>query len=310
VDLNYSHLSAAEQQPSARALLQTVHHLYGKHFGRWFAITAPASVLASIVFLLCNDKATAILNSLPRGVEMLNHPWEMAESALLRLCGFFYSWLMACFVLGAIATVFKNVQSEYPEQAWIGDSYEAARENLRSLFTVAALTFAAAWAGTIAASLVGAAAGILGGPKHYLATAYIAGGAGYVLLLGALSWFGMAIPLVLWDGLAGGAALKRSVRLSDGHEAYLLLLTLESVAASYLTFLAVRYMAATLLTWYPLNWEWTSWLVTSIAILASAAVEPPMFIGFSLLAYQVSETHRDSVAVRVPPSLGDDRLNA
>lgn len=95
---------------------------------------------------------------------------------------------------------------------------------------------------------------------------------------------GASIPLLLRGDTKLLAALKRSVELSSGYEGALFLLVVESVAgtfvAAYGTFYALHLLVPSTLRYTP----WYGWVVNLIAMLVSAAVEPPLFIGFSLLA--------------------------
>ena len=106
----------------------------------------------------------------------------------------------------------------------------------------------------------------------------------YVVVGSIVGWFGMAIPLILAEGTGVWSALKRSVRISDGYEIFLFLLICESIAGSYLAWYAVTYGLAFLFPAQLRYAQWYGWLVYFVTILASAAVQPPMFIGFSLLA--------------------------
>jgi hypothetical protein len=74
------------------------------------------------------------------------------------------------------------------------------------------------------------------------------------------------------------------VELSSGYEGALLLLVVESVAGSfvagYITFYALHFFVPSDLR----HTLWYGWVIALVTALASAAVEAPLFIGFSLLA--------------------------
>jgi hypothetical protein len=64
----------------------------------------------------------------------------------------------------------------------------------------------------------------------------------------------------------------------------LFLLVVESMAGSYVAWYAVPLGLRFLFPPHLQYTTWYGWVVYFVAILASAAVQPPMFIGFSLLA--------------------------
>jgi hypothetical protein len=94
----------------------------------------------------------------------------------------------------------------------------------------------------------------------------------------------MAILLIGGGKPGVWGALKRSVKRSNVHAVFLFLLGVESVVGSYLAWYAVRCGLPLAL---PAALTYTVWcreVLLVVSILAAAAVGPPMFIGFSLLA--------------------------
>jgi len=61
-------------------------------------------------------------------------------------------------------------------------------------------------------------------------------------------------------------------------------LVVESLAGSYVAWYAVHYGLSFVFPVQLRYTAWYGWLVYSVSILASAAVQPPLFIGLSLLA--------------------------
>jgi hypothetical protein len=237
--------------------------------------------------MLCNLQAARIYHRLPKGIAMLEHRGEIAESVLFRVAGYFFAWFVGCFALGAISSALRSLNQPQDDADFLRDGYREARAHLLPLFAVASTTFAIALAGYAAIVLGGAAAGIAG-KEHAVATSYIGATLIAILVLAVLSWFGMAIPAVLGEKLYAWPAIKRSLKLTDGYEGYLLFLVLESVLASYSGYYLLRYAVGLLLSRYSLNWDWMQWLVFGVAIAVSAAVQPPMYIGFSLLHRELS----------------------
>jgi hypothetical protein len=120
--------------------------------------------------------------------------------------------------------------------------------------------------------------------SHFPRFVYVAGLVGIVVVAGVVSWLGTAIPLILRGNTSAWKALKRSVELSDGYEGALLLLVVETLAGSYLAIYATFYGLSFLFPDPLRNAFWYGWVVMALAIIAGAAFEAPLFIGFSLLA--------------------------
>jgi hypothetical protein len=138
----------------------------------------------------------------------------------------------------------------------------------------------------LAAGFVEIAVARLMGLSHFLRFIYGAMLVGFVVVASIVSWLGAAIPLIVRGKTGVWPALKRSVELSTGYEGALFLLVVESVAGSFLAWHATYYAfyALRLLPDHLRYTPWYGWVVNVVAVLASAAVEPPLFIGFSLLA--------------------------
>jgi hypothetical protein len=285
VDLNYSTVQPVElgAVPRPRLLLKDVYVLYGSQFRRWFVITAPLSLLASAVLLVADGQIRAIYESIPRG-EIQYHFQEIAETGVLRFGSFFISWLLGCFVLAAIATAVEGLEGEDSDGVWKSDSYQRTREHYGTFFLAAVLIFCVFLAGMAVFGFVVFALIRVAGWAHFSRFKYGASLVGYVVVASIVSWFGMAIPLILSGELGAWKALKRSVKLSNGYEGFLFLLVIESLAGSYLAWYAVHYGLAFLFPAQLTYTAWYGWLVYFVSVLASAAVQPPMFIGFSLLA--------------------------
>ena len=285
MDLNYSTVQPVELDgvPRPRPRLKDVYSLYGSQFRRWFFITAPTSLVASVVLLMVDQRIRAIYSGIPF-LEIRYHWGEIAESYVLRFAGFFVSWFLGCFTLAAIATVVNGLDGDDGGESWRSDSYQRAREHFGSLFLVALLTFVAFLAGMAAEEFVQFAAIRVVGWARFSRFSLGASLVGYVVVASVVSWLGMAIPLILTREVGAWRALKRSVKLSNGYEGFLFLLVLESMAGTYVAWYAVHYGLPLLFPVQLRYAAWYGWFVYFVSILASAAVQPPMFIGFALLA--------------------------
>ncbi|MGA2377045.1 MAG: hypothetical protein ABSF72_16120 [Candidatus Sulfotelmatobacter sp.] len=269
--------------PRPRVLLKDVYGLYADQFRRWFFITAPTSLLASVVLFIADQRIRAIYARIPRG-EIQFHWLEIGEASVLRYCGFFISWILGCFALAAIATVVNGLDVSDINDVWVRDSYQRAREHSGPLLLAACYTFGLFLAGMAVAISVEVALSLKVTAANRLRFAYYAGLIGYLVVGSVVSWFGMAIPLIVSDDVGAWRALKRSVRLSNGYEGFLFLLVIESLACSYVAWYTVHFGLSFLFPVQLRYTAWYGWLVYSVSILASAAVQPPTFIGFSLLA--------------------------
>jgi hypothetical protein len=285
MDPNYASVQPVELSgaPRPRLLLKDVYILYANQFRRWFAIAAPTSLLASVVLLLAGQRIHAIFRSIPR-TEIPRHWGELAETGVLTYGSFFISWFLGCCALAAIATAVNGLDLNDNNDVWMRDSYQRAREHFGALLLTALFTFCAFLAGMGAVGFVEFAVMRVVGRAYFSRFNYGAVLVGYLVVASIVSWFGMAIPLILSGEIGVWAALKRSIKLSNGYEGFLFLLVVESVAGSYAAWYAVHYGLTFLFPPGLRQAAWYGWLVYFVSVLASAAVQPPMFIGFSLLA--------------------------
>ncbi len=267
----------------SRVSLHDVFQIYRLQFSRWFAVTAPTSVIAALVLLATDWKVREILAAIPRA--SLHLPWsEVVLAGVLRFMGFFVAWLLGCFALAAIATIVNGLDDKWGDAPWRSDSFQRAREHFPGILGVAFFTFWAFALGVLAMALIGVAFSRVTGQARFYHYGSFTGALAYILVAGVLCWYGMAIPLIISREMGIRAALKRSIKISNGYEGFLFLLVLESVAGSYVAWYAAHIGISLVTPSFLRNTAWYGWIVFFASILASAAVEPPMFIGFSLLA--------------------------
>jgi hypothetical protein len=285
VEPNYSIAPQADLDAAPRPglLLKKTYSLYRGKFGRWFAITAPTSFMAAAVLWMANQQVTTILRTTPRG-ETHYHFGEVVATVALRAGGYFVSWLIGCFALAAVATVVSGLDGDETDSVWQHDSHQRAREHFAALALAALFTSCAFLAGIFVAAIVEFAAGRLVGRPHFSRFAHSVTLIGSVVVASIVGWLGAAIPLIVRGNTTVWGALKKSVELSSGYEGALFLLVVESFAGSYFawyaTYHGVRFLIPDSLRYT----EWCGWALYGVALLAAAAVEPPIFIGFSLLA--------------------------
>ena len=105
------------------------------------------------------------------------------------------------------------------------------------------------------------------------------------IVIGTLvSFLGATIPLVVGGNIRVRAALKRSLELASGYEGPLFLLVVESVLGGLIVWYVTLRVLHLLVPDHLKYAAWYGWFVNIVGVLASAAVDPPLFIGLSLLA--------------------------
>jgi hypothetical protein len=273
----------ADARPRPRFLLRQVHLLYKSQFWTWFGIMTPTTLLADVVVLWADRQIKAMFRALP-SYEVPHHWDKVTEASLLRLGSFFAAWFLGCFALATIASVVNKLEDESEGAAWISDRHQRAREHLGGVFMAALTTFCAFLAGLAVSEFVLAAAVRLVGWSRFSRFSFMVGLIAVVMVASLVSWLGTSIPLLLRADTKLLAALRRSVELSSGYEGALLMLVVESLAgtlvAGYATFYILHWLVPSHLRYAP----WYGWSVNLAAMLASAAMEAPLFIGLSLLA--------------------------
>lgn len=271
------------RRASGRDLLESVHRLYGNKFWTWFGITAPPSLLATVVLGFTHQRIKIILSGIPGGA-LHDHWGEIAEANGLRLAAYFFSWFLGCFALGAIATLVSGLEDEDSESVWKHDNHQRTREHFAAILLAALITFCAFLVGMIMVGLVAVAATRVAMWSHLPRSfPLVVGLAGYVVAASVISWLGMAIPLILRGNSGVLSALKRSMELSNGFEAALFFLIVESVGGSSLAVYAI-YSGARFLPPSIPHLPFYGWMIALLAAMASAAFEPLIFLGLSLLA--------------------------
>ena len=244
---------------------------------------APTTLMAGVVLLWADWRIKGILKGIAV-FEVPNHWDKLIEAGLLRLGSFFVTWFLGCFALATIASVVNRLESDNDGTAWIPDRHQRAREHLGAVFMAALVTCCAFLAGIALSEFVQNAAVRLVGWPRFSRFSFAAELIGYFTVSSLVSWLGASIPLLLRGDTKLLAALKRSVELSSGYEGALFLMVVESAAgtfvAGYTTFYTLHSLVPSFLT----NTIWYGWAVNLVAILASAAMEAPLFIGLSLLA--------------------------
>ncbi len=292
--MNYAAVPAPDERASTWTLLHRVYQIYRDHHRKFAAITIPAALFAALAFSMCRTEGAYLASRAPQGLEILSHPWEYTEILAIGIMGFFIPWLFECFAFAATATVVKELLTGQQAQRDIGDGYARARQCIRPIFVFAVLTFFIVALGFSAATWLGGSVMTKIANRRASHGAYwtIALG-GWLLAIAFVTRYALAIPRIVHEKVGALKAMGSTVGLTDGYDGFLFLLAIESfigtVVASYIgAALVLLVIQAGHLTQY----AWAFWLMVLAAALASAFVQPPMFIGFSLLYFeQTRERH-------------------
>lgn len=298
---SYPSLQQAEEiKPAGFSPLFTrVQRIYLQQFREWFAITAPTSIAAAVVLVQAENKIREMHLSGPPWFG-LGNPGVLVETFGLRFGSYFLAWFLGCFALAAIATVVSRLDGE-EQDAPLRDSHERAREHLGKIFQAAVATFIALLiAGAILELGIGTVIKVVG-RRHFSGYTYSATVIGAFILVGIVSRLGMAIPLVVRGDIGVWAALNESLKIGERHKGFLYLLLIQSVVGSYAGWYAVDYVLLLLPDSVKLT-AWYGWGVVLLSAVASAALQPPMYIGFSLLAEERGPGERDPLqsAAKLP----------
>lgn len=287
METSFSQELQAEPQPQSQPglLIIKVHEVYREQFRRWFGIMAPTSLLSACVLLLADERIRAINRSIPRD-QVLSHMRDVMMMGVVRYASFSLSWLLGCFALAAIATVVNELdaKNENDTDNWRHDSYQHAREHLGSIMGIAIITFCVFLLGFGGMGFVESAAFKIFGSARFLRYNYPFWVVSYAVIASVVGLLGASIPIILKTNTGVRAALMKSVEMSSGYEWTLFVLVAESVMGSFLVWYLVVHSLPYLLPSALAYSSWYGWLLNLVGVLASAAVEPPLFIGFALLA--------------------------
>jgi hypothetical protein len=284
VEQDWSLDSAPDVRLTSRGLWRDIHSLYLTYFWSWFRVNAPATLGTVVVIQITNYEVSELWRT-----------GDKAAAGSVRFGGFFLAWFIGCFALGAVATLVGRVING-DEEAWDDEAYERARSKFWPLLSGAVLTFLCLILGFVVFLLIDGAVASALGRTRFLKFNYALSLAGIFLIGCAVSWQGLMFPMLIWTDVGAWQALKSSYTLANGYRTHLASLVIESLLASYLAGFGVYYALGFVA--HRLSLNWASWPIFVAAVLASAAAEAPMFIGFSLLYWRRTAVQ---IATELPP---------
>src|SRR5262249_46876048 len=102
-----------------------------------------------------------------------------------------------------------------------------------------------------------------------------------------LSRFALAVPAVILDDCRVGQAMFRSDELTQGRWLILSVLLAKSLIRSYVAAMCPFWLASLIHLNAPVP-SWFRWILTVASMLGVTAIEPTVFVGFTLLYLKVS----------------------
>ncbi|PYV83278.1 MAG: hypothetical protein DMG93_09190 [Acidobacteria bacterium] len=256
------------------------------HRNRWsFLEVALSAVLLSFLAIQFSRME---VRHLTRHVDLLSEPpsrFLLPEAMLISISGFFVSWMVFCLAFGAICLAVEQEHAGY--QISMGGAFEAIFERLGSFMGISALLFGlffaletfaldrvTLWATPWIESRFGHLSPLtwtLIGAGGYVAVSFI------IARLGAL-----AIPALILDDHSITDSLLISYRLTRCEWRILSVLLFKSIVGGYVAAMLPFWVAREIPPTVNLPW-WFPWTLSAASIACVSAVEPVMFIGFSLL---------------------------
>ena len=283
--MNYAVVPAFDQRPSAWSLLHQVYHMYRDHHRKFAAITIPAALFAAFVLSLSRSEAVYLAHEALVHQELLYSRLHLVETQAAEILGYFLSWFFGCFAFAATADGVRALLEPGPDEIDVADAYSKARQRIGAIFVFAVLTFSIAAVGSIASFRIAAHLAFGTVNRNFSVPVLWILGTGCCLVVYAfLTRYALAIPKLMDSQVGIWAAMKSTVTLTDGYDGYLFLLTVESIVGTAIgAYVGAEFAILALQRTSLAQADWTPWVIVFTAALGSAFVQPPMFIGFSLL---------------------------
>lgn len=281
--------ASARERTVARALgvsefITGVVSTYQKQSWFFIRLITPAVVITYVITKFVNNVIRQLSpHTYWRDLPQARLIEVTLTSCFIRLGQYVVSWLMFCFAFAAICSAVG--QSQRGGTPSIGDSFTEFRGRtglflrLSLLLFVLFLGIQIVWIGAVMSSSA------LAYTHHFRMTRLENLLLTYALwYLGILvfSRFGLAIPAFLREGCSVGSAMFRSDELTEGQWLKLAVLLGKTAIGGYVAGMLPFWLAAWFLTGARVPW-WFENALMVLSIAGVSAIEPMLFIGFTLL---------------------------
>ena len=280
LDDSVSRMDAASLRRPAgatRFVAETVD-IYQQHFWFFFKLTLPAVTLAWLVGLAINFQIRALSREMLHGHHNGQYGIYVFEGLVLNLTRYLITWIVFSLLFGALCIATQMIERGTPPA--VGDSVSAVRSRLGSLLRISLLLFGDCDRNSIRHE-PGGGRSVFDRRKIGLASP---------CAMASLIWdllSGVSDPLALrprdsrrdarWLPSVE-APFFRSDELTEGKWLILIALLTKSIIGGYLSGMAPFWVAGLMKLQLP-----SPWILPLISVAAVAAVEPILFIGFTLL---------------------------
>ena len=283
-----------EHKRSDREVYRLIYRTYRNNFWTFYKLSVPPAIFC----LLINTGRTMLVRELWRDVVRFGPipALVLLASGAVTITALFLAWLIQCFAFTAVSATVMGVSLDDGELN--SDGYARARECLSRVAYVAFATYTR-FVVLFAISTFVILPAVLRISSRSLTNNswfwYVEGLVIVLLIAAAIMGYAFAIPLVVATDSTGHEAMKRSWRLSDGHEGNLFRLIFESSFGGLLAAYGAGWLMFFLLQRVDLH-GYAEWATAVCIALVSAAVELPMFIGFAVLYERAAEEKNAATA--------------
>lgn len=267
-------------------VLARSYELYAKRFWTYFRM----ALLPATIALFVRSLVLLIAQQL-RGMGWLGHKWSLGTSLTLAEQGLY--WVTSAFFFAAVAA---NVLSdEDGDSVPFSDAYSKARERLGGVIVVALIVWTL-FIVTRGLALL-AIFEVLQRVRSHWIVQMIAFLLPIWLIAGLLSRLGLAIPELINNPKTSiSAAIRSSIRKTENWEPFFMAFLAKSAILGY----GAYWLGNSALDWLwgqgALNETSYPWAERLIYITIAAALEPPLFIAFSVLYVELKGQQENSPA--------------
>ncbi|HTR23803.1 MAG TPA: hypothetical protein VMI10_07445 [Terriglobales bacterium] len=282
------------QSVRAGEFIAEVIDVYGRHFWFFFKLTLPAVALSWLVGVVSDVPVKAILRQVMQGRPDGRYGIYVFEGEIISLSRYLITWIVFSLLFGALCSATRTIESGATPS--VHGSVDAVRARLRPLFRVSLLLCGI----TAVVICIGGLAerglfwAVYRFNLHPPLTTLISYGIISAALL-ILSRFGLAIPAALLNCCSAWQSVFRSDELTESKWLILVALLAKSVIGGYLAGMSPFWLARLLNLQLP-----SRWILPLASVAAVSAVEPILFIGFTLLYLKTANSLPINMAQNAP----------